>query len=125
MNKHHNTLQTLEVLSIFGIFIFYFYFYFLHFFLAKIILIVGDDEYKVNSAANIVVGFDALNGRLLYFKFNYFKLNACSSWTMMSTYECGSASGRGFDAQVTCAGQPRRQGGPCTWAVHVTGPDRG
>ena len=73
MSKHHNTFQTLEVLSIFGIFILFFFFC-LQIFLAKIFVIVGDDKYKVNSAANIVVGFDTLKGRLLYFYFYFYYL---------------------------------------------------
>ena len=69
MSKHHNAFQTLEVLSVFGIFILFVFFFVCNFFLANIVVIVGDDEHKVNSACagNIVVRFDVLKGHLLCF----------------------------------------------------------
>ena len=75
MSKYHNT-QTLEILSIFGIFIlssFFILFLLLPLILARIVLIVSDEEYKVNSATNIVVGFDI-------------KLSVCSMLSTMSTH---------------------------------------
>ena len=75
MSKYHNT-QTLEILSIFGIFIlssFFILFLLLPLILAKIVLIVSDEEYKVNSATNIVVGFDI-------------KLSVCSMLSTMSMH---------------------------------------
>ena len=37
-------------------------------------IIVGNDKYKVNSAANIVVRFNVLKGCLLYFYFYFYYL---------------------------------------------------